>query len=37
MGLSGLPQEALNLTPPLRLAWLLGRVHVAGLPEVEGI
>lgn len=37
MGLSGLPQEALNLTPPLRLAWLLGRAHVAGLPEVEGI
>jgi maleylpyruvate isomerase len=33
MGLTGLPAAALALPPPQRLAWLLGRVDVPGLPH----
>jgi hypothetical protein len=33
MGMTGLPQAALALPPAQRLAWLLGRVEVEGLPE----
>lgn len=36
MGLGGLPQGALELPPALRLAWLLGRHQVEGLPAIEG-
>jgi maleylpyruvate isomerase len=32
MGLTELPAEALALRPSLRLAWLLGRLEVPGLP-----
>lgn len=31
MGLTGLPDAALALTPPQRLAWLMGRAEVPGL------
>jgi maleylpyruvate isomerase len=31
MGLTGLPQQALELDPPIRLAWLMGRTEVPGL------
>jgi maleylpyruvate isomerase len=31
MGLTGLPARALELAPPLRLAWLMGRAEVEGL------
>jgi maleylpyruvate isomerase len=31
MGMTGLPQQALDLVPPLRLAWLMGRREVPGL------
>ena len=34
MGLTDLPAAALALPPHERLAWLLGRLEVAGLPEV---
>jgi maleylpyruvate isomerase len=33
MGLTGLPAGALALTPPRRLAWLLGRLAVDGLAD----
>lgn len=33
MGLTELPLGALALPPRLRLAWLIGRLHVPGLPE----
>lgn len=36
MGLSSLPREVLALPPPVRLAWLLGRVRIDGLPEGSG-
>jgi maleylpyruvate isomerase len=36
MGLTGLPPAALALPPHRRLAWLLGRLTVAGLPEPPG-
>jgi maleylpyruvate isomerase len=32
MGLTPLPDQALRLAPPTRLAWLTGRCDVAGLP-----
>jgi maleylpyruvate isomerase len=32
MGLTGLPAEALALPEPERLAWLLGRLEIPGLP-----
>lgn len=32
MGLTGLPPEALAVAPPVRLAWLLGRTVIEGLP-----
>jgi maleylpyruvate isomerase len=32
MGLTGLPPEALAADPPMRLAWLYGRVDLPGLP-----
>ncbi len=32
MGMTTLPDEALALDPPTRLAWLMGRVDVPGLP-----
>lgn len=35
MGMTPLPQLALRLPPPRRLAWLLGRLDVEGLPTVE--
>jgi maleylpyruvate isomerase len=31
MGMTGLPQQALELAPPLRLAWLMGRTEIPGL------
>jgi maleylpyruvate isomerase len=31
MGLTGLPARALELAPPQRLAWLMGRTVVEGL------
>jgi maleylpyruvate isomerase len=31
MGMTGLPRQALELAPPLRLAWLMGRAEVPGL------
>jgi maleylpyruvate isomerase len=34
MGLTGLPAEALRLPPATRLAWLVGRLAVDGLPPV---
>jgi maleylpyruvate isomerase len=36
VGLGGLPAAALTLPPHRRLAWLLGREQVEGLPDVEG-
>ena len=33
MGMTQLPPEALALAPHDRLAWLLGRVHIDGLPD----
>lgn len=36
MGLSGLPARALELPPAARLAWLLGRLQVEGLPSITG-
>ena len=35
MGLTTLPQAALQLSPPIRLAWLLGRVVPDGLEPVK--
>lgn len=32
MGLTPLPEAALRLAPPTRLAWMMGRVDVDGLP-----
>lgn len=32
MGMTGLPPEALAADPPTRLAWLLGRTTIDGLP-----
>ncbi|MEM8748183.1 MAG: maleylpyruvate isomerase N-terminal domain-containing protein [Actinomycetota bacterium] len=34
MGMSGLPQAALALDPPARLAWLMGRRSIPGLDDV---
>jgi maleylpyruvate isomerase len=34
MGLTGLPAAAQQLDPPSRLAWLMGRLTVEGLPSV---
>ena len=35
MGLTPLPDAARRLAPPLRLAWMLGRVDVDGLPPAD--
>ena len=35
MGLTVLPEAAAKLSPNHRLAWLLGRVAVDGLPVVD--
>lgn len=32
MGLTPLPEGALRLAPPVRLAWMMGRVEIDGLP-----
>ena len=32
MGMTGLPADALQAAPDVRLAWLFGRVELAGLP-----
>jgi maleylpyruvate isomerase len=32
MGLTPLPDVALRLPPPIRLAWMMGRVEIDGLP-----
>ncbi|MEY3806981.1 MAG: hypothetical protein RIR69_1793 [Actinomycetota bacterium] len=37
MGLTQLPQASLQLSPPHRLAWLLQRVEVDGLPKGPGL
>ena len=36
MGLTPVPQRALELAPHDRLAWFLGRIEVDGLPKVVG-
>lgn len=36
MGLTPVPQRALELVPHERLAWFLGRIEVDGLPKVAG-
>jgi maleylpyruvate isomerase len=35
MGLTPLPDAARRLAPPLRLAWMLGRADVEGLPPAD--
>jgi maleylpyruvate isomerase len=35
MGLTGLPAEALAVPEPQRLAWLLGRLEIPGLPPAN--
>jgi len=37
MGLTDLPRAAMQLSPAHRLAWLLGRVEVEGLPKPDPI
>jgi len=37
MGLTDLPTIALQLPPKHRLAWLLGRIEVEGLPKPDPI
>ena len=35
MGLTPLPSAALRLAPPIRLAWMMGRAEIEGLPPAD--